>query len=134
MKYTIIKFLFTIILAITLIGCCKENEPGGDTPTQSTILEKNRPNPKSPRAFNTNTLIEGKCLVFRAHYSQERLELNLPTHINFVEVEITNNSTTIWRGWATADVPYCNIPPLKGKYNIVCTTDNGTEYHGELSF
>ncbi|MBR5844494.1 MAG: hypothetical protein IKY75_07965 [Bacteroidaceae bacterium] len=73
-------------------------------------------------------------LFITCYYNNECIELEFPADVDFMEVTIGNENTTIWSGVVTADMPSCDIPYLVGDYVIACTTDNGTVYSGLLSF
>ena len=72
-------------------------------------------------------------LFVTCYYNNECIEVEFPADVDFMEVTIGNENTTIWSGVVTADMPSCDIPYLVGEYQITCTTDNGAVYQGILS-
>lgn len=119
------KFLLAII-AIASTFCVYAQKPIDPNPKSTAVLHKESVSVNTPRTLGD--------LFITCYYNNECIELEFPADVDFMEVTIGNENTTIWSGVVTADMPSCDIPYLVGNYVIACTTDNGTVYSGLLSF
>lgn len=123
----ILNFLAIIALSLVTVQFVMADGKTPTLPQKTKRLEKQIPsNNGSPRTLGD--------LFITCYYNNECIELEFPADVDFMEVAIGNENTTIWSGLVTADTPTCDIPYLVGNYVIACTTDNGTVYSGLLSF
>lgn len=123
----ILNFLAIIALSLVTVQFVMADGKTPTLPQKTKRLEKQIPsNNGSPRTLGD--------LFITCYYNNECIELEFPADVDFMEVTIGNENTTIWSGVVTADMPSCDIPYLVGNYVIACTTDNGTVYSGLLSF
>lgn len=123
----ILNFLAIIALSFATVQVVMADGNTPKLPQKTERLDKQiASNNGSPRTLGD--------LFITCHYNNECIELEFPADVDFMEVTIGNENTTIWSGVVTADMPSCDIPYLVGDYVIACTTDNGTVYSGLLSF
>ena len=123
----IFNFLAIIALSLVTVQFVMADGKTPTLPQKTKRLEKQIPsNNGSPRTLGD--------LFITCYYNNECIEVEFPADVDFMEVTIGNENTTIWSGVVTADMPSCDIPYLVGNYVIACTTDNGTVYSGLLSF
>lgn len=119
------SIFFLLLLASLFTVGVRADEKPKPIKTEKLILIEKEPD-RAPRTLGD--------LFITCYYNNECIELEFPADVDFMEVTIGNENTTIWSGVVTADMPSCDIPYLVGNYVIACTTDNGTVYSGLLSF
>ena len=119
------SIFFLLLLASLFTVGVRADEKSKPIKTEKLILIEKEPD-RAPRTLGD--------LFITCYYNNECIELEFPADVDFMEVTIGNENTTIWSGVVTADMPSCDIPYLVGNYVIACTTDNGTVYSGLLSF
>lgn len=95
------------------------------------------------KAMTKETILHQKSTDHRPNYPLDEMECRygdgiigfvFPEKIDALNVRIYDE-TYEWRGRATRQEPVIEIPSLKGRYQITCSSDNGLYiFEGELDF
>lgn len=117
-------FLVLCLCSISFLSIAKE---ANENATQTIRLVQYRPIPTNTPRMPSYNFIE-------CRYSLGKIEFELPSSIENIEIEIYNQNIPVWSGVIYSGDSFAEIPYLSGDYSIYCTTNDGQMFFGTLSF
>lgn len=120
-----ISWIFVLLLNVVMtLGQVTAQQNGGQTNNHAVLREKSASGrPKAPARY-----------FIECTYTIGYMEFTFPPKVSCMHVEICENETLIWEGFATPNSPAMEIPILYGEFYVTCTTDEGMEYGGAMFF